>query len=179
MNMPHPVNRRAVKETLLIVCEGDAETAFVRYVKRTYQDVLGRAVQDVNAKGKGGKHVLDFGLNRAKYNRAPDKLILLLDTDTDWDDAQRLRAQRARVNRRSVDVVEGHPCLEAWLLHILGSEVEGDTQYQKRTFKDCTGVEAHEATWMNRLLSRDVLNGARARVPQLSELMNHMGIRAA
>lgn len=67
---------RIVKETLLIVCEGDAEIAFVRFVKRTYADALGRAVQEQNAKGKGGKHVMESGLRRAKNNRAFDKLVL-------------------------------------------------------------------------------------------------------
>ena len=37
----HPlVKTRAVKETLLIVGEGDAEIAFVRFVKRMYADSL-------------------------------------------------------------------------------------------------------------------------------------------
>lgn len=171
-----PTKTRTVKETLLIVCEGDAEIAFVRFVKRTYADALGRAVQEHNAKGKGGKHVLETGLRRAKNNRAYDKVVLLLDTDQDWNDELRARARKARVGKHPISVIEANPCLEAWLLQILGAETEGDTRHMKQKFQAHTGVEAHEPEWMERLLNRDVLDKARARVPQLAELMDHMGI---
>lgn len=171
-----PAETRTVKETLLIVCEGDAEIAFVRFVKRTYADVLGRAVQEHNAKGKGGKHLLESGLRRAKNNRAYDKVVLLLDTDQDWNDELRARARKARVGKHPISVIEANPCLEAWLLQILGAETEGDTRHMKQKFQAHTGVEAHEPEWMERLLNRDVLDKARARVPQLAELMDHMGI---
>lgn len=171
-----PAETRTVKETLLIVCEGDAEIAFVRFVKRTYADALGRAVQEHNAKGKGGKHVLESGLRRAKNNRAYDKVVLLLDTDQDWNDELRARARKARVGKHPISVIEANPCLEAWLLQILGAETDGDTRHMKQKFQAHTGVEAHEPEWMERLLNRDVLDKARARVPQLAELMDHMGI---
>ena len=171
-----PTKTRAVKETLLIVCEGDAEIAFVRFVKRTYADALGRAVQEHNAKGKGGKHVLETGLRRAKNNRAFVKVVLLLDTDQDWNDELRARARKSRVGKHPISVIEADPCLESWLLQILGAETEGDTRHIKQKFQAHTGVEAHEPEWMERLLSRDVLDKARAQVSQLADLMNHMGI---
>ncbi len=172
-----PGKKRAVKETLLIVGEGDADIAFVRHVKRTYADTLGRSVQEHNAKGKGGKNVLEMALRRANNNREYDKVVLLLDTDTDWDDADRAKARRSRIGKRGrLDVIESNPCLEAWFLKVLGIEAEGDTRHMKRTFKEHTSCEAHESDWMGRLLSRDVLDQARERVSQLGELMNHMGI---
>lgn len=167
---------RAVKETLLIVCEGDAEIAFVRFVKRTFSDALGRAVQEQNAKGKGGKHVLEAGLRHAKNNRAFDKLVLLLDADQDWDNALRAKARKSRIGKHPISVIEASPCLEAWLLQILGVETEGDTRHMKQQFVAYTGIEAHQPEWMERLLNREVLHTARARVPQLADLMNHMGI---
>lgn len=166
---------RAVKETLLIACEGDAEIAFARFVKKTYSDALGRSVQEINAHGKGGKHVLDTALRRARNNREYDKVLLLLDVDTDWDETNRARARKTRAGKHPVSVIEGKPCLEAWLLKILGVETEGDTRHMKQKFKAHTGVDAHEVKWMERL-DRDVLDQARERVDQLAELMNHMGI---
>jgi hypothetical protein len=173
---PPQAKTRTVKETLLIVCEGDAEIGLVRFVKRTYADALGRAVQEHNAQGKGGKHVLETGLRRARNNRAYDKVVLLLDTDQDWDDKLRARAQRIRIGKHPISVIEANPCLEAWLLQILGAETEGDTRHMKQKFHARTGVWAHESGWMERLLSRDVLDEARERVSQLADLMNHMGI---
>jgi len=70
---------RVVRQTLLVVGEGDAEIAFVRHLKAIYRDALGRAVQEANAHGKGGRHVLETAVQRAR-NRDYDKVILLLDT---------------------------------------------------------------------------------------------------
>ena len=166
---------RVVREALLVVVEGDAEIAFVRHLKRTYSDVLGRSVQEINAHGKGGKHVLDTARRRAN-NRDHDKVVLLLDTDTDWGDEDRAKARKSRVGKRGkLDVIESEPCLETWLLKILGVETDGNTQHMKRTFKAITGCEAHEPEWMQQII-RAVLDEARERVPQLAALMNHMGI---
>jgi hypothetical protein len=171
--------KRIVRETLLIVAEGDAEVTFIRHLKVVYRDSLGRAVQDANARGKGGRHVLEVAIRRAN-NRDHDKVILLLDTDTNWSDAERAKARRSRIGRRGrLDVIESNPCLEAWILRILGVEAEGDTKHFKRLFKAEIGCEAHEPGWMERTLSKEVLDGARDGVQQLAELMNHMGIAKA
>ncbi len=168
--------KRVVRETLLIVVEGDAEVALIRHLKNVYRDALGRAVQEANARGKGGSHVLDVAIRRAN-NRDHDKVILLLDTDTNWSDAERAKARKSRIGRRGrLDVIESCPCLEAWILSILGIDAEGDTKHFKRLFKAQVGCEAHEPGWMERTLSQAVLDEARERVPQLAELMNHMGI---
>lgn len=170
------MKRRSVKETLLVVVEGDAEIAFVRRLKAVYRDSLGRAVQESNAHGKGGRHVLETAIRRAN-NRDHDKVILLLDTDTAWSDVERAKARRSRIGRRGrLDVVESTPCLEAWLLRILGVESEGDTSHFKDLFKKQVGCKAHESDWMEKRLSREVLNRARETVSELAALMNHMGI---
>lgn len=171
--------KRIVRQTLLIVAEGDAEVAFIRHLKTMYRESLGRAVQDANARGKGGGHVLEVAIRRAN-NRDHDKVILLLDTDTNWSDAERAKARKSRIGRRGrLDVIESSPCLEAWILRILGIETEGDTKHFKRVFKAQIGCEAHEPGWMERALSKEVLDGARDRVRQLADLMNHMGIAKA
>lgn len=167
---------RAVRETLLVVGEGDAEVAFVRHLKRIYGDTLGRSIQEINAHGKGGRHVLETARRRAN-NRDHDKVVLLLDIDTDWSDEERAKVRKSRVGKRGrLDVIESEPCLEAWLLRILGVDTEGDTRHMKREFKRRTGCEAHEFPWMAQL-TRAMLDEARERVPQLAALMNHMGIK--
>lgn len=175
MRQRSSVIHRRVRETLLVVGEGDAEVAFVRHVKRVYGDALGRSVQEINAHGKGGKHVLDTARRRAN-NRDHDKVVLLLDSDTDWSDTERAKARSSRVGKRGrLDVIESTPCFEACLLKILGVETEGDTRHMKRLFKETAGCEAHETDWL-RKLSRAVIDEARERVPQLAALLNHMGI---
>lgn len=168
--------KRVARETLLIVAEGDAEVAFIRYLKRVYLDSLGRSVQTTNAHGKGGRHVLDVAGRRAN-NRDHDKVVLLLDTDTDWTEVERGRARHSRMGRRGrLDIIESSPCLEAWLLEILGIPPPPNTKLIKRLFKERMGCEAHESGWMNKYLDRKVLDGARGSVKPLADLMNHMGI---
>ncbi len=168
--------KRVVRETLLVVAEGDAEVAFVRYLKSLYLDSLGRSVQTTNAHGKGGRHVLDVAGRRAN-NRDHDKVVLLLDTDTDWTDDEREKARRSRMGRRGrLDVIVSRPCLEAWLLEILGIRPPPNTKQCKKLFKDRMACEAHEPGWMKKHLSREVLDGARGAVKPLAELMKHMGI---
>lgn len=168
--------KRTVRETLLVVAEGDAEVAFVRYLKSTYLESLGRSVQTTNAHGKGGRHVLDVASRRAN-NRDHDKAILLLDTDTNWTEVERERAHRSRMGRRGrLDVIESTPCLEAWLLEILGRPRPQNTKQAKKAFKDWMGCEVHEPGWMKKHLSRELLDEARGTVKPLAELMNHMGI---
>lgn len=170
------MKKRVVRETLLIVVEGDAEVALVRHLKVVYRDSLGRAVQEANARGKGGRHVLETAIRRAN-NRDHDKVILLLDTDKDWSEAERAKTRRSRMGRRRrLDVIESNPCLEAWLLRILGVAAEGSTREFKKLFKERVGCEAHESGWMEELLSREALDEGRGKVQQLAELMNHMGI---
>ena len=119
---------------------------------------------------------MEVAIRRAN-NRDHDKVILLLDTDTDWSEAERAIARRSRIGRRGrLDVIESNPCLEAWILRIIGIEAEGDTRQFKKLFKGQVGCEAHESGWMKRFLSRELLDQARETVQQLGELMNHMGI---
>jgi hypothetical protein len=160
-----------------IACSPAEHVSFNRTAVMVYRDSLGRAVQEANARGKGGRHVLDTAIRRAD-NRDYDKMILLLDTDTDWSEAERARAKRIRIGRRGrLDVIESNPCLlEAWLLRILAVVTEGDTRLFKKLFKERVGCEAHESGWMVNLLGREALDEARKTVQQLADMMNHMGI---
>lgn len=162
--------RRSVRQTLLVVGEGYAEVGFIKHVKGVYGASVGRSVQEANAHGKGGKHVLDVAMRRMS-NRDYDKVILLLDTDTDWDDADRQKARKERIG-----VIESVPCLEAWLLQILGVKVDGSTREYKQAFHNHVGCDAHESRYLDKYFAKEVLDRARNTVPQLADLLNHMGI---
>lgn len=170
MRQPNNAKNKSVRQTLLIVGEGDAEVIFVRHVKAVCAESVGRSVQTINAHGKGGMHVLQKAINHMK-NRDYDKVVLLLDTDIDWSNAERAKAAKKRIG-----VIESTPCLEAWLLQIAGVQVEGDTRVCKRAFHGQFGCEAHQDGYMEKHFSREILDKARDQVPQLNELMNHMGI---
>lgn len=162
--------KRFARATLLIVAEGDAEVAFLKHIKSLYAQDLGRSITIKNAYGKGGRHVLEMAIriSRAlKYG----KTVLVLDNDVNWSDRERREAERAKIK-----VVESSPCLEATLLKITGSDVEGTTVTIKEVFYDTFGCEAHEDGYLEEHFKKNVLDDAREVVLELGSLMNHMGI---
>ncbi|MFO1225492.1 hypothetical protein [Roseateles sp.] len=118
-----------MRRTALIVGEGLAEEVFLSHLKHLVAQRGQQSIAVKSAKGKGGRHVLDVALRQwrvADY----DRVAVLLDTDTDWDDAQRARARKAKV-----EVFESSPCLEAMLLSILKRPVPAATKDCKRDFE--------------------------------------------
>lgn len=162
--------KRIVKFTLLIVGEGDSEVAFIRHLKAVYGTEAGRFVQVRNAKGKGAHHVLAYAI-RCQQQTPHDRVVILIDNDAHWDEKD-----RAKAVAKKIKVVESSPCMEAVLLHIHGIVREGTTIEFKTAFQDKFGCEAHEPDYLERHFGRDVLDQARANVPQLADLLNHMGI---
>jgi len=158
--------------TLLIVAEGDAEIAFLRHLKATYHDELGRAVTVKNSNGGGGHRVLQLAIRETRAYHFM-KTVVMLDNDAHWDEKDRRDAERAKIK-----VVESSPCLEATLLRICGHTANGVTAELKRQFAETFGCEAHNPKCLQQHFGRDVLDGARERVDELMSLMNHMGIKA-
>jgi hypothetical protein len=172
MTRPPPI-KRTVKVTLLIVCEGDAEVAFMRHVKMTYEAGLGRAVTIKNANGKGARHVLEHAI-RSMTAIPYDKVVVVVDNDTCWEDHDRRRARDHKIL-----VVESTPCFEATLLKIAGHPCAGSTRDLKKRFYDIIGCEAHEPLYLPERYDRAVLDAARTHVVELGAIMNHMGIAKA
>lgn len=165
---PNP--RRSVRFTLLIVGEGDSETEVLRHLKHVFGTDAGRFTQVRNAHGKGAHNVL---LYAARCQRATphDRVVIWVDDDAHWDDKD-----RASAAAKGVKVVESSPCLEAVLLAIHGKVFEGETADFKKVFKEIFGCEAHEVGYLSKYFGREVLDRARGRVPQLHDILNHMGV---
>lgn len=109
------VVRSVAHTAILAVGEGAAELNLLRHLKSIYLPRhCGTTVRIVGGLGKGGRGVLDYARGQATAGDYA-RVVLLLDTDVDWNDALRKEARQARF-----DVVESTPCLEAWLLAIHG-----------------------------------------------------------
>jgi hypothetical protein len=169
MSSMHGVRRQA-RFTLLIVAEGHADVAFVRHVRAVYGAEIGRAIKLKNAKGKGARNVLTQATRCARHE-GYDKVVILIDTDVDWDDTDRAKA---RTNQ--IGVLESTPCLEAWLLDIIGINTQGATAMRKQAFSDYFGCEAHSPNLFEQHYSREILDKARDKVEVLGKLLNHMSI---
>lgn len=163
-----PTPMRQQRRTVLIVGEGFADCDFLRHLKALY---VGRSsnktVTIKNARGKGGRHVLKTALDEVKHKEAAyDEVAVLLDTDTDWDDALRAKARKSKVT-----VFESTPCLEAVLLRIAGHRAPEVTALCKRDFEQRFRHQAHDPEVWPEHFQKAVLEQAKARVPVLANIL--------
>lgn len=160
---------RQQRYAVLVVGEGDAECEFLRHLKALY---VGRnsnkAVTIKNARGKGGRGVLKTALDEVRYKgSAYDEVAVLLDTDTDWDDALRAKARQSKVM-----VFESTPCLEAELLRVAQHHASSVTALCKREFAQRFGHEAHDPEVWPAHFHKAVLDQAKNRVPVLASILD-------
>ena len=107
-----PVPRRQ-RFTILLVGEGHAEVALLTHLKGLYASRgSGVAISIRNARGKGAAYVVNYAIRQTR-NAAYDRVVTLLDADTDWNSAVRSKAARARI-----EVIACAPCLEVLLLQV-------------------------------------------------------------
>jgi hypothetical protein len=152
---------------VLLVCEGHAEEGFLKHLRTLYLNRQGNtALQVKNARGKGGRHVLNVA-RRRQVRRGFDTVAVLVDTDTDWDDAQRRIARE-----EGISVFESSPCFEALLLMIEGRTPPGGTQACKTAFSKHFGFDAHDVRLYERHLGLAIIQKARARVRLLNQLLS-------
>ena len=164
-----PTPMRQQRRTVLMVGEeGFADCDFLRHLKTLY---VGRSsnktVTIKNARGKGGRHVLKTALDEVRHKGAAyDVVAVLLDTDTDWDDALRAKARTAKVM-----VFESTPCLEAELLRIADHRAPQVSAQCKREFAQRFGLDAHDPDVWPAHFQKAVLDQAKNRVPVLANLI--------
>lgn len=159
---------RLQRKTALLVGEGLAEQAFLNHLKAIYVGRGSKQVTVKTAKGKGGAYVLNH-THRQRVQAAYDQVGALLDTDTDWNDAQ-----RALALKQDIEVFEAQPCLEALLLRAAGHRAPHSTAQCKVAFKRKFGAEAHTQGVFDRHFPKAVLEVARQREPELGRLVEFL-----
>lgn len=160
---------REQRRTILLVGEGLEEQYFLSHLKSLYVVRGAKSVTIKNAKGKGGRHVLDYTL-RQRRQAAYEQVGVLLDTDADWSAQEQARARRAQVQ-----VFESVPCLEAMLLRMANHPVPaGDGAAIKRAFQGRFGDSAHSLQLYQRHFDRGVLESASSRLPVLAALLSFL-----
>jgi len=165
MRRNHP---RPLRRTALIVGEGFAEVELQRHLKSLLTaNRQGCELTIRNARGRGAGHVVQYAIAQMR-NAEFDRIGVLLDTDHDWTQATQACARRA-----NVQVFSSDPCLEAWLLRLVGEPVRnGITSAQvKQQFKRFAKAEAHEQGVIADLLTLDALNAAIDRDETLARLV--------
>jgi len=129
---------RALRKTLLIVGEGDAEEAFLKHLKALF---VGRAggieVKVGNARGKGARNVINHA-RKQWASIAYDQVAVLFDTDTDWSPEVEKLARDA-----GITILACTPCLETELLLLAGKPGPERTLDAKRAFHKAFNTDAH------------------------------------
>jgi hypothetical protein len=155
-----------VRKTLLIVGEGDSEEAFLKHLRELYcSDGAGVAVTVRNAHGKGPEHVINHAARQARIY-SYDLVVALLDTDILWTDKLKKEARKARI-----EMVGSSPCLEGFLLSILGECPAEQSAECKRSIQQLLGIDLTERQSYARHYPKSVLDSARATVEELDRLL--------
>jgi len=159
---PHRRKRRQAQVTAQIVVEGYTEQAFCKHLKSLYARDCGVRVEIHNARGGSPKDVILAAIKRRGF----DRTFVCYDADVplpvSWKKKSRAAGQIA---------VSSDPCVEAFLLELLGQPCNGDTRACKRAFaaifpgNSHADVKAHAAAFPKALLDA-------ARHPLLDTLLS-------
>lgn len=162
---------RSIRQTLLIVGEGDAEVALLKHLRSLYTaGNAGRAVTVRNASGKGALHVVDYAA-RQRRNGEFTQTVALCDADTDWDHRAITLARKTQV-----DVVVSDPCLECWLLAVTGVQMNGTPAEIKHEFAKRMGGAAHQQSIYEMHFPRVVFDKARSQLEIVERLLAAIGV---
>lgn len=148
-----------------MVGEGDSEEAFLKHLRDLYCAGGGVAVTVRNAHGKGPENVIDHAIRQARIY-GYDARVALLDTDIHWTDRLKKTARKA-----AIEMVGSSPCLEGLLLSILGERPPEKSDACKKRIKQLHGLDLTERANYGALFSREVIESARPRLPDLDRLL--------
>jgi hypothetical protein len=158
---------RRVRRTLLVVGEGQTETAFLGFLRSLYcADNDGVGVTIRNAKGRGPSNVIGYAVKIGKRNDF-DRCVALLDTDIPW------KAEDERMAKRyAIRLIGSNPCVEGLFLSILGERVpEASSDCKKAIRGKYRGLDLTRKESYAELFDKGRLEAARGRIDALDELL--------
>lgn len=162
--------KRKLVPTLLAVGEGESEEAFLKHIKQFPQcRNNGKKITIKNAHGKGAAHVIDFAIRVSKHFNY-DVVFVLFDTDTDWNEAVRKKAEKNKLK-----MVKSDPCLEAMLLRALGVHPDMNASLKKQ-FSPYINHDSTEAENYREFFHEEALQKMRKKEKELDNLLEWMGV---
>ena len=152
--------------TVLFVCEGKTEKAFLQHLKSLYiSRGCGVAVKIISAGGKGPEYIVDYAIRRS-HRIASDRILVLMDTDIPITTAARNKAAQ-----HNIQLVESRPCLEGLLLRILDKPISATSKQCKRSCREYfDGPLTEQESY--RVLTRKLLKQQRNKIPGLNQLLD-------
>lgn len=117
------------------------------------------------AGGKGGNNVIATLVGQAACGRY-DRLVACLDMDVPPNAENRREAKR-----KKVACIELYPCLEGFLLDILGIPVPDDSTGCKRRLRQVDQRNPYDSGFFADNFPRNLLDARRTEVPALDALL--------
>lgn len=158
---------RQVRRTVLIVCEGKRDRAFLLHLRSLYcsGNPRGPNVTAKEAGGKGGNNVADTLLATMKF-KAYDLGVAFTEADAPPSNKflHLLRPPRARI-------VVAEPCLEGMLLRIAGRPVPETSQACKQAAEALAGNDLYLPEGYAQHWPKAVLEASRHAIPELEALV--------
>ncbi|CAK1834140.1 hypothetical protein [Vibrio crassostreae] len=156
--------KRVLKDTLIFVGEGEAEKAFLLHLKSIY-GTGNPKVTPKSAGGKGPNNVIGDALGTLASSGCT-RVAALLDTDLKWPVGLTKEAARNKI-----PLIGSTPCLEGFLLDILGIKKTTTNKGCKQILHPMLdGKETCKMSY-SKLFTKDVLDEARQRVEELDKMI--------
>ncbi|MFA0412286.1 RloB domain-containing protein [Vibrio renipiscarius] len=159
--------KRVLKKTLLIVGEGEAEKAFLQYLRSLYATGNPK-VSIKSAGGKGPKNVITEAIS-TKDATGYDSAVTLLDTDLLWP-----RQLVKKAEGKKIVLIGSEPCFEGFLLDILNEARPTPNEScfcKKKMHGLLNGKETEKETYAA-LFPKDLLDQRKDKLEQLKILIN-------
>jgi hypothetical protein len=165
---PYKRPRRKVKETALLVVEGETEAAFCKHLKCCYNRDSGVRVTIHNARGWGPDHIVE-ATKKACHQASFDRVCIWMDED------QPIRLLKTHQTIRSLKAIVwlSSPCVEGFFLRIMGQKVPPASSQCKDRFHQ-VGLSEHQKLERERyaeLFPTATLATVRATHPLLDNLI--------
>lgn len=143
--------KKILKKTLIFVGEGVAERVFLLHLRSFFFDGS-LAITVKSAGGKGPEHIIDDAI-RTWQCEGYDYCAVLLDTDIAWPNKIVKEA-----NQRGVLLIGSSPCIEGYLLKLLGHPVPVESRMCKSKLDELGFGPTTDKKSFERHLSQDVIS---------------------
>lgn len=155
---------RVTKETLLFVGEGYCERAFLTHVNGLYSKGLIKT-KIVTAKGKGPEHVINHAISCKRMDDF-DRVAVLIDLDLPCSTVVLKKAKA-----KGIMIIGSTPCLEGFLLDILGVAKTNTNDGCKKIFGPLFKGDPTDRDSYSEHFKKSILDKARKKHPTLDEII--------
>lgn len=155
---------RQTKETLLFVGEGYCERAFLFHVNGLYSKGVIKT-KIVTAKGKGPENVINHAIS-CKRMDGYDRVAVLVDLDLVCAPSVLKEAKL-----KGIRIIGSMPCLEGFLLDILGVAKVDTNEGCKKIFKPILKGDPTDRDSYSECFKKVTLDKARKLHPNLDEII--------